>query len=123
MTIRGASIHAQLVRSEKREGKPRQKILAYLGCCREICASPDCEWGLEHRHAFWVTAEAALDRLALDAATRSKIETALAARVARPTPEAVAAERQRFEAEFWEAWREKTAEAGGGEKSLEFTGV
>jgi hypothetical protein len=83
----------RLVKSERRDGKPRQKVVAYLGIVREEYAEHPT-----HREAFWRRASARLDALGLDPEERGKIEAALLARVPRPSAEEVAAaERKRHE--------------------------
>ncbi len=80
---------AALVRSERRDGKPRQKVVAYLGSIRE-------EWTGEvwPRKQFWEFADKVLGAAGLDAQTTAKAEAALLSRVARPTPEEVARAKQ-----------------------------
>jgi hypothetical protein len=81
---------AQLVRSERISGKPRQKVVAYLGAISEEQLGE-----IGARVGFWRGAMAKLDGLSLDAATRGEIEAELHSRVRRPTPEEVAeADRQ-----------------------------
>jgi hypothetical protein len=76
---------AVLVQSERRDGKPRQKIVAYLGFVREEHAREKV-WA---RKMFWDEARRRLDALGLGPAERQKVEAALGARVPRPTAEEV----------------------------------
>src|SRR5262249_40295170 len=71
-----ALLIATLVRCEREGGKPRQKVLAYLGSIRV-----EFLWATAHRLRFWDTADAALKDLDLDRQTRRGIEAALLARV------------------------------------------
>jgi hypothetical protein len=82
---------ASLVRSERRGGKVRQRLLAYLGSVREDCLSE-----LWMQDLFWTRAAARLDALALDRAERDRIEEALARVVRRPTPEETAKEAEKY---------------------------
>jgi hypothetical protein len=93
---------AHLVRSERRDGKPRQKVVGYLGSIRE-----EAEY-VGHRKHFWEHADKRLDALALEAEERRRIEAALLARVPRPTAGEVEAE----EREFAVLWRRLTAKPG-----------
>jgi hypothetical protein len=73
---------AVLVRSERRDGKPRQKVVAYLGAIAEDGLADF--WPRKH---FWTAADGRLDALALDPGARQKIKAFLQARVPRPTAE------------------------------------
>jgi hypothetical protein len=73
---------AVLVKSERRDGRPRQRTVAYLGSiARDRTGDP---WPRFH---FWKAVSARLDSLNLDAPMRKKIETSLRARVGQPTDE------------------------------------
>jgi hypothetical protein len=78
---------AALVQSERRQGKPRQKVVAYLGSIREERLSE-----VLPREWFWSHAVDVLDRLGFDANQRAVVETALRQRVRRPSAEEVEAE-------------------------------
>ena len=90
---------ASLVASERQDGQPRQRHLAYLGCFREYAK----RWWSQATYqdavilratnscGFWDDADGRLDALDLSPADRQRIEAALAQKVARPT------ERQRRE--------------------------
>ena len=74
------SLRALLVAAERRDGAPRQRILAYLGAIEQrLIAYPWC------RDYFWKHADARLDALHLAPADRTRIEAALAVQVPRPT--------------------------------------
>ncbi len=76
-------ITAELVESRRVDGKPRQKVLAYLGGIRE--AYIDVR---ERSHrAFWLSVDAHLDKLGIDPKARARIEASVEARVRRVTPE------------------------------------
>jgi hypothetical protein len=77
---------AVLVRSERRNGRPRQKTLAYLGSIAEDHLAD--YWP---RRWFWESADRGLGALGLDDDDRQKVEAALQARVRRPTAEETAA--------------------------------
>jgi hypothetical protein len=81
-TCRKALLTAALVRSERRGGKPRQKVVAYLGSIAEEAAQE-----LLARESFWLAASARLDSLNLAPEQREKVEAALHARVNRLTAE------------------------------------
>lgn len=74
---------AVLVESRRVEGKPRQKVVAYLGGIREKWVD---EWDKKHRD-FWRRVDERLDELGLDLETRARIEASVDARVRRVTPE------------------------------------
>jgi hypothetical protein len=83
---------AALVRSERRNGKPRQTVVAYLGSVNDLV--------LKHilrRNAFWEEVNRRLDALVLDPLQRKKIESNLASMVSRPSPEEVAKAQRDFE--------------------------
>lgn len=76
-------VMAVLVESRRVDGKPRQRVVAYLAGIRERSIG---EREKEHRE-FWRKVDERLDELRLDRETRERIETILEARVARLTPE------------------------------------
>ena len=76
-------VTAVLVESRRVDGKPRQRVVAYLGGIRE--AYVDEREG-EHR-AFWRGVDDRLDALGLDPATRARVEASVESRVRRVTPE------------------------------------
>jgi hypothetical protein len=81
---------AVLVRSERRNGKPRQKIVAYLGTV-DNCLKKR----VLRRHRFWERVDRRLDELTLDPALRQNVEAGILAVVSRPSPDEVqAAERE-----------------------------
>ncbi len=74
---------AVLVESRRVDGDPRQRTVAYLAGIREKFIG-------EHERAhrkFWRKVDERLDELALDPATRARIEAGVAARVPRVTDE------------------------------------
>jgi hypothetical protein len=74
--------YAELVRSVRVHGRPRQQIVQYLGSIREwYCTAP------AYRQAFWDLAAERLARVPLDAATRQRVEDQLATAIPRPTGE------------------------------------
>ena len=78
---------ATLVESRRVNGKPRQRVIAYLGSIREKCAqTPE---HVNHQLGFWNSVGAKLDGLAnqITPDERARIEAKLAARVRIPTPE------------------------------------
>src|SRR5262245_31779952 len=85
----GPSYSAVLVRSERVDGKPRQKVVLYLGHIKE-----------KYRHSparrfyFWERADRLLDSLNLTPAERQKIEEQLSAVVRRAIRDEVAQARQ-----------------------------
>ena len=78
-------LSAVLVRSERREVKPRQKVVGYLGSIREEAVGFHY-----HRVGFWGGADRCLDSLGLDGDTRERVEAALATVVERPTAQSKA---------------------------------
>ena len=74
---------AVLVESRRVDGKPRQRVISYLGGIRE--AYIDEREG-KHR-AFWRGVDDRLDPLGLDPATRARVEASVESRVRRVTPE------------------------------------
>ncbi len=74
-------VMAVLVESHRVDGKPRQRVVAYLAGIRERFIG---EREDEH-NKFWRSVDAHLDALGLDAETRAKIETSVARTVARVT--------------------------------------
>ena len=96
----GCVRYAVLVKSERVNGKPRQKVIKYLGHI--------ADYGLEwpgHRFDFWDRVDKNLGELGLDDKSRREIERKLDDRVPRPTPEqyaerekAIGALRERLQA-------------------------
>jgi hypothetical protein len=74
--------YAELVRSVRVHGRPRQQIVQYLGSIREWYRTAPA-----HRQAFWDHVEQRLARLPLAAATRQQLEHHLATVIPRPTGE------------------------------------
>jgi hypothetical protein len=77
----GGVLIAQLVESKRVDGKPRKRVRAHLGTCREPVDT------LRHRFWFYERCDRVLDRLALAPNDRAKIETQLAVRIPRPSEE------------------------------------
>lgn len=75
---------AMLVRSERREGKPRQTVVAYLGSI-----GTDRLGDAYPRRWFWEKCDARLAVLALEPADRARIELAINAVIPRPSPEEI----------------------------------
>jgi len=76
---------AILVENARIDGKPKQRYIAFLASY-----DPDpSPWNDGPKTGFWRQAKLKLDRLSnrVSPEERLKIETALAARVPRPTPE------------------------------------
>ncbi len=70
---------AYLVASERVDGLPRQRVVAYLGSIRE--GHEGQHW---HRVDFWAAADKGLGSAGLDDTHRAEVELALAGVVARP---------------------------------------
>jgi hypothetical protein len=77
----GGVLIAQLVESRRIDGKPRKRVRAHLGTCREQVDT------LRHRFWFYERCDQVLDRLALAPDDRAKVEAQLAARMPRPSEE------------------------------------
>jgi hypothetical protein len=78
------SFSAVLVRSERTDGEPRQRIVCYLGHLKEEYLDSQAS-----QLSFWEGVDCHLDALALTLAERRGIEEQLRTVVARPTPEEV----------------------------------
>ena len=76
-------LSAVLVESRRVDGKPRQRVVAYLGSVRDD--APTGDDGAWRRRAFWRSVDGKLDGLGLEAGQRDAIEAKLAAVVARPS--------------------------------------
>lgn len=85
------ALSAYLVSSERVEGKPRQRVVAYLGSIRE-----NATHYVGHQMGFWEAAAPTLDRLELDPETRSAVEASLTRKVPKPTEEGRSEEAARF---------------------------
>ena len=86
---------ALLIQAERRDGKPRQKVVAYLGSIKEErVPSPYI------RKWFWRDVDRRLDSLGLEAEVRQKVEASLVVRVPRPTEEEIDAADQAREERF-----------------------
>lgn len=70
----GHLLTCSLVESCRVDGKPRHRVLAYLGGIRDAMPT-------NHRIAFWQNARHRLDKIDLDHDTRAKVETDIAKRV------------------------------------------
>ena len=80
----GHLLTCSLVQSHRVDGKPRHRVVAYLGGVRDALHT-------NHRILFWQNVRYRLDQLDLDPDIRAKIETDIAARV----PYTSEAERER----------------------------
>ena len=90
----GSTTHyAYLVETSRVDGKPRQRVIAYLGCIADgdgwrapvhRLSNPSA------RYWFWRDARAKLDAVPLAAAVRARCEAALAAVVPLPSTEETA---------------------------------
>jgi hypothetical protein len=78
------ALSAQLVESHRVDGKPRQKVIKYLGTINESRIDQ-----VNHRIGFWRTASTAFKALGLPPDQLHTIEQALHARVPFPTQEDV----------------------------------
>jgi hypothetical protein len=77
---RGTSHYAYLVESRRVEGKPRLRVLHYLGGIKEAARHLPVLDARQHLTGRWVFWHGALKKLGgLDAATRQKVEAGLAA--------------------------------------------
>lgn len=81
----GDLLIAQLIESKRIDGKPRQKVIAYLGSIHlnDINRA-------RTRLTFWRSAQAAFRKAHLTNAQKHTIDGLLQTRVAKPTPEQVA---------------------------------
>jgi hypothetical protein len=94
-------LSAVLVRAERRDGKPRQQVVAYLGSIDEANSGQ-----LAPREHFWRAVDDRLATLDLDPTQRQLVEAALAKRVARLTAaeaEELAAQRTQARADLVKA--------------------
>ena len=96
---RGDLLTATLVECRRVDGKPRQKVVSYLGSVRLDFVD---EHLIHHLH-FWDSVHDRLDRVGerIDTATRRRIEMKLARRVAKPT----ARQRARLLDDLWQPKR------------------
>jgi hypothetical protein len=78
------ALSAQLVESHRVDGKPRQKVIKYLGTINQSRIDQ-----VNHRIGFWRTASTAFKALSLPSDQQHTIEQALHARVPFPTQEDV----------------------------------
>jgi len=86
-----ARLEARLVEGVRIDGKPRQRLIVYIGSIEEPYNSGD-------RVDFWDVASQVLDHLGNQiGAERSKIEASLAAKVPRPTAQERRTYAPRFE--------------------------
>jgi hypothetical protein len=79
---------AVLVRSERRDGKPRQKVVAYLASIAKEHVEE-----VPYRRDFWDQVDARLNSLELDPVQRQEVEASLVVVVPRPTRKELAAAR------------------------------
>ena len=82
--ILGHLVTCSLVESHRVDGKPRHRVVAYLGGVRDALHT-------NHRILFWHNVRYRLDQLDLDPDIRTRIEADIAARV----PYTSEAERER----------------------------
>jgi hypothetical protein len=82
---RGDLLVAQLVESKRVDGKPRQKVIAYLGSIRLHDLNR-----ARSRLAFWRHAQAAFRKAGLTNEQKHQVDRALQSRVAKPSPDEVA---------------------------------
>lgn len=80
----GDLLTCSLVESCRVDGKPRHRVVAYLGSVRDMLHS-------NHRIAFWNNVQYRLDQIGLEPDARAKIEATIAMRV----PHTLEAERER----------------------------
>jgi hypothetical protein len=92
----GKKFSAVLVRSERVGGKPRQKIVAYLGHINEKKAGVPAQ-----RLYFWKAVGYRLDALSLSPTERQRIEEQIGKVITQPTPEEAARIEQEREA-LWQ---------------------
>lgn len=81
---------AQLLEKNRRGNRPKQRVVAHLGTCREPVET------LAHRVWFYERCETVLDRLDLASGERIKIAAMLDTHVPRPTVTEVAAYKRRL---------------------------
>lgn len=86
---------AYLVKSERVNGKPRQKTVAYLASIKDRSIQH-----VTHRRYFWQRVQASLQPLHLSEQEQHAIEAKLLERVPMPTEEAFNAEMQQLEREL-----------------------
>ncbi len=77
---------AVLVESVRMDGKPRQRMIAYVGTIQDRYLPGGADTTRWRLWRFWDNADAALDRLALPDIERAKIVAALEAVAPRPLP-------------------------------------
>ena len=111
----GYAHYAQLVESRRIDGKPRQRVIKYLGAVR----NPE-QLSPGQRFGFWDTANKALSELDLDGDARQAIEAKLLAVVPRPTAEQYAEREQRRVAIRARAAEAKRFVDAGGDKRTAF---
>ncbi len=92
---RGDLLTATLVECRRIEGRPRQKVISYLGSVRLDFV----EQHMIHHLYFWDSVSDRLDRIGdrIDTASRQRIEKKLSHRVAKPT----AAQRAKLLDNLW----------------------
>jgi len=73
------SLYAQVVESRRINGKPRQKILKYIGSIKE-----DCVTNAKDQKNFWEQANKQLDDLKLEPEQRQRLVESLRKKVAYP---------------------------------------
>ena len=89
-------LSAVVVESRRVDGKPRQKMIRYLGTVRESDITRPRPMSLDR---FWTRVDGALDELGIHGAARLVMESTVKARVPRPDPEQL--ERTRAEFDAW----------------------
>jgi hypothetical protein len=73
--------YAELVACVWAAGRPRQRVVSYLGSLREPYRDAPA-----HRQRFWAQVEQRLTTLGLDPGTQQRLTAQLAQQVPRPTP-------------------------------------
>ena len=89
----GVLLSAVLVSSRRVDGRPRQRIVGYLGSVRDVHLADS-----RRRERFWRGADARLEGLGLAPAERRAVEARLLATVPRPTAAELAATDTEFRA-------------------------
>ncbi len=75
---------AVLVETSRTDGKPRQRVIAYLATIQDRYLPGGADAARYRLYRFWDTADVALDRLALPDAERTKIVAAIESVVPMP---------------------------------------
>ncbi len=87
-----------LCESKRIEGKPRQRVVAYLGDFQERYAHDESEEGIKRRKSFWWRADQWLeDRELMDEETCKRLQAKIAEAVPRPDEQALSAYKAKTE--------------------------